>query len=209
MRSIWNWANAGMKRIGGFIRKKYKSILYYAAMVLVLALVASAAEKYRTKDENPEETLLPEAVQETISEAEPKIIYPEGMHLLRDFCDRPMWNDALCQWETHFACDYVLDNDRVICLEDGCVIDVGESSLKGGYIEIEAEDGKTYRYASVRPAQDICVGDTVYAGEIIAEADDGMASELTLGKHLHLEIVEEENWEDFEQICGKNVTDAD
>lgn len=196
--------------IGRFVKRRYKSILYYAAMTLVLALVASVAERYRTDGEKEQSALLREKpVQETISEVEANVVYPETMRLIRGFDAQPAWNEALGQWETHTANDYVFADDRVICLADGFVKDVGESSLSGGYIEIEDGSGEVYRYLSVTPLQDVSVGDEVRAGEIIAEADDGMASELTLGKHLHLEIVEEETWNDFEQICGKNVTDAD
>lgn len=209
----WNRAKGGIKRIlrwiGRFVKSRYKSLLYYAAMVLVLALVASAAEKYRTKDEDIPETLPSDVAQETVSAVETEIVYPEEMRLLRGFSDQPIWNDVLLQWEIHAACDYALADDRVICLASGSVRDVGQSSINGGYIEIEAEDGRIYRYASVKPMREICVGDAVYAGEIIAEADDGMVSELTFGRHLHLEVYDDGILTDFEQICGKNACDAD
>lgn len=190
--------------VGGFFKRRYKSILYYAAMAAVLALIASAAESYRSDREGGQALILPENMaQETLSDAGGSAIYPQNMGLLRPFCAQPVWNEALSLWETHAANDYGFADDQVICLEDGIIIDAGESSARGGYLEIEAENGTLYRYCCVLPTEHATVGQSVRAGEIIAEAGEGMPSEAEWGKHLHLEVYRDGVLADFEQIYEK------
>jgi len=196
-------AKAVAQRFICFVRRRYKVILYYGAVILVLALVAGAAESYRTGKDGGQMLVLPEnVIAETVSEKGSEIVYPENMSLLRGFSDQMEWNSALGQWEMHPANDYAFSDGQVACLSSGTVLDVGESGVKGGYIEIESGD-MVYIYCSVIPGENILPGVQLAAGEIIGIADDSMPSELTLGKHVHLEVYESGKPVNFETQVDK------
>ena len=198
-----------LKTLAGFIKRRYKTILYYGAVILVLALVANAAESYRTDNAGGQALVLPENVlAEAAAQAGNTAIYPENMHLLRAFSDQPQWNGELGQWEIHAANDYAFDDGRAVCLSGGIVQDVGESGVKGGYIEIES-DGKVYIYSSIAPDKDILPGMQVGAGDAIGLADESMPSEMLLGRHVHLEVYENGAPLDFEKLEGKNSRAVD
>ncbi len=199
-----------IKSMTGFLHRRYKAILYYGAMALILILLAAAAESYRKDGENGQPLVLSEsAVQEAIADAGEGILRPEGMRQVRGFSEQMEWNGELKQWELHCANDYVFEGDGVVCLAGGTVADIGESSGRGGFIEIQGYDGRLYRYCSVIPVENILTGAEVDAGEIIAAADNGIPSEFAQGKHLHLEVYEDGILSDFERISGKNDPAAD
>ena len=199
-----DWMRKLAKNISAFVRRRYKTLLYYGAMAVVLALIAAAAESYRTDSENARPLVLTENMaQEALADAAEGVIYPENMELIRGFGRRTEWNDSLGQWELHCANDYGFEDGKVVCLAGGTVSDVGESVGRGGFVEIQGDDGRLYRYCSVIPEENILPGAEITAGEVIALADDGIPSETAEGKHLHLEVYENDVLTDFESLPRK------
>ena len=193
-----------------FLSRRYKAVLYYGAMTLILILLAAAAESYRKDGENAQPLVLTEnEVQQAVADAGQGMSRPEGMKLVRGFSNQMEWNSELEQWEMHCANDYIFEGDDVSCIAGGTVADVGKSSGRGGFIEIQGHDGRLYRYCSVMPVENIAQDTKVEAGERIAVADNGIPSEFALGKHLHLEVYEGGILTDFESIIPKNTAAAD
>ena len=193
-----------------FVRSKYKALLYYGAMAVVLVLLAAAAESYRTDSEDAQPLVLTEnMVQEAVADAGQEIIRPDGMELARGFSKQTEWNSVLKQWEMHCANDYIFEDDRIVCLMSGTVSDFGQSAGEGGFIEIQGDDGRLYRYCSIMPDEAILIGDEITAGAIIGLASEGMPSEISQGNHVHLEVYEAGELCDFESLCVKNVPSAD
>lgn len=197
-------------KIKDFLKKHIKGIVYYGAVALVLAVIAAAAEVYRSDEDYVRKMVLTDEIAaEALAEKMPEPARPEGMRNIRAFSAAPVWNAGMQQWESHCANDYEMEGGEIICLADGVVADIGESSMRGGYITVDGKDGRCYIYCCVAPAEDTAAGKEVYAGEIIAAADDSLPGESALNKHLHLEVFENGNAVDFEKICPENSETAD
>jgi len=197
-------------KIKDFLKKNIRSIAYYSAVALVLAVIAAAAEVYRSDEDYARKMVLTDEIAaEAVAEKMPEPIRPEGMRNIRAFSAAPVWNAGMQQWECHCGNDYEMEGSEIICLADGVVADTGESSMRGGYVAVDGKDGRYYIYCCVTPTEDTEAGKEVHAGEIIAAADDSLPGETALNKHLHLEVYENGQAVDFEKLCPANSETAD
>jgi len=197
------------KIVIGFFRKYAGQIAYYACVALVLTAVAVAAERFRNGDPVEERLVLPAVeLTEPASHQELLLEKPAGMSILRQYADKPEWNDKLCHWETHAATDYRCADGNVRSLSEGIVKTVGKSGAYGGFIEVES-DGFLIRYASVMPLEGLEPGDKIEKGEMLGVVDDSMPAEAHMGAHLHLELIRDGDYLDFEQESSRKSPVSD
>jgi len=187
------------------LKKHWGRIVYWCGVAAVVTGIAFAAEAYM-RDET--ELTLPavdvSAMLEELQEDRPAFYRPEDMKLLRGYTALPEWNGELGLWEAHTACDYSFADEAVPCLCTGEVCTIGESGVYGGFVEIDCGE-LLFRYASIVPDEDLKLGKTVAAGELLGYASDGMPAEYNLGSHLHLEVSEAENMVNFEALYAKTI----
>lgn len=175
-----------MTIVAELLRKYWKEAAYYACVGIVLCAVAWAAEAYRT-DKTADAAALPAAeVSESSDVPLPEISIPEDMCLIRGYCDAPVWNGDLRQWENHAAQDYAAADAAVKAFCGGTVGKIGSDPRCGNYLEIVSGDLKLV-YGSVSANEDIKTGDAVQAGDIIGTADGSLLREAYMQPHLHLE----------------------
>ena len=182
-----------------------KEIAYYGGVALALTAIAFAAERYRGGQlPAPAASALPAVELTTASSeaAEQEIIFhlPEGAEVLRAYAAKPQWNAALGLWESHEAVDYRLSDDTVTSLSAGTVRTVGKSGVYGGFVEVECGE-YLLRYASIAPCSNLMPGDVLKIGDTIGSADTSLPAESALGAHLHLELICEDAYADFLEIC--------
>ena len=186
------------------VRKRGGQIAYYGGVALALTVIAVAAERYRAMpDAESTGPVLPAVELAAPAEAEEQenaLHAPEGAELIRAYCSKPEWNDALRLWESHEAVDYRLDGNAAVSLSEGVVRTVGWSGIYGGFVEVECG---TYllRYASIAPRTGLAPGDVLSAGDPIGTADESMSGEAVSGAHLHLELLMDGSFADFAALA--------
>lgn len=193
----------------GFFKRNYGRIAYYGGVLAVLAALAIAADAQR---ENPANDLvLPEAdIRQTVAQIleEQRISDGEGMEILRSYSEEPEWNADLGHWEAHPATDCRTADGVVRSLCSGTVMDIGESGVYGGYVEVECGE-YLFCYASIVLDEDLKAGDELKIGDRIGVAENGMPGERNMGDHLHLEVYERGRSIDFASLATKNRVGTD
>ena len=100
------------------------------------------------------------------------------------------YNETLKQWEIHKAIDFIASDDlNVYAAGDGTVSKLYTNYLEGTVIEISHKDALVSVYKSLNKDVKVSVGDKVYAGSIIGNITESMATELNTGAHLHFEML--------------------
>lgn len=95
--------------------------------------------------------------------------------------------ETLDLWQWHPAVDFV-GSGNVVCIRDGKVTAVENTSMDGNVVTIEHADGYVSVYKSLGNDIAVKVGDTLKAGDKIGVTSTSMASERKTGDHLHLEL---------------------
>lgn len=198
-----------MQNSAKFLKLHAGQIVYYACVALVLTAIGIAAERFRGGTPMEEALILP-AVELNVPVIEEVSFFEmqEEMRILRKFSDTPEWNDALCQWETHAATDYLSMDQKVYSISDGTITTIGKSGIYGGFVEVETE-GYLIRYASLEPVKMIEVGDRIKKGTMIGYTDASMPGEKYIGNHLHLELLRNGTYLDFEKEKDKKASAVD
>ena len=174
-------------RMTSFIKRYWRELAYYAAVMLVLGGLAWGAEAYRVGRETDIQVPLTVSA-DTVQTENPKVKFalPEGMELLNAFSSAPVWNEELLCWQAHTGVDFACGDVSSVC--DGVVTAIGESSVYGGFVEVEGE-GYLLRYCSVVPDEALRVGSEICMGDKIGETDDSMPGEMHMQKHAHVEAI--------------------
>ena len=178
---------ARIRKFTVLIKKHRGEIAYYAGVLLVLGILAGAAEAYRG-DRQAEETHILPAVELTLPEepSEAQFSLQGDMRRIALYSGEPVWNGELGCWQTHTAVDYACPDGTVYALAGGEVLSVGESGVYGGYVE-QMCGNILLRYCSIVPCEGIEPGMPLKKGEELGSASDSMPGESHLGQHLHLE----------------------
>ena len=111
----------------------------------------------------------------------------QNASVIKDFSDMELQNnETLNQWEAHLSVDLVGETNDVFAVLDGTVSDVSYSYLEGHKVEIKHTNGFVTIYSSLDENILVSVGDTVSAGQKIAQTGESASGELDLGNHLCL-----------------------
>ncbi len=117
--------------------------------------------------------------------------------VIKDFSNTELQlNDTLNQWEAHLYVDFASEDASVNSVLDGVVLKIDEPYLEGKTITIQHANGFTSIYSSLSDDVLVKVGDTVTAGQKIAEVDNTAAGELAMGAHLHFALKLNNNFVD-------------
>lgn len=173
---------------------------YAISMVLLLALVGTAASVYRGAgrgvSDAPEPTAAPtqeavDAAQMRVEPEQPEWIAPvDGEVVVPYSPDAPVWNPTLGQWQTHAGVDIAAPlGASVVACAQGTVSQAGFDALLGNCVRIEHADGLQSVYGSLQNLEMVEVGKRVQAGEVIGAVGDSAAAEAHLGAHLHFALM--------------------
>ena len=99
-----------------------------------------------------------------------------------------VYSATLGDWRTHNGADYAAPaGESVTAARAGKVVSVSEDALWGGVVEVEDENGVTWRYCGVA-APAVKAGDSVTAAAALGTAGS-IPAETSGDAHIHLECV--------------------
>lgn len=136
------------------------------------------------------------------SSAAPASAQPVSGRILATFSgDELVYNETLGDWRTHNGVDYACKEDEdVFAPVAGTVTRVGTDGNWGPVVELEDSQGRTWRLCGVGDAE-VKEGDRVTAGQKLGEAET-IACESAEGDHIHLEVLEGENYLNPAKLLG-------
>ena len=188
-----------------------RTLLRYASVALVLAILGCASYALRQRIAKPDDDPLPRAAAamrapeaSPAATPEPVIwVWPlEGEIVGAYSPDAPAWSRTLGQWQTHAGLDIAgSPGEAVYACRDGEVVDAWNDRLWGNVIVIDHEDGYRSTYAGLNTLKLVSPGDKVSAGDIISAVGDSAACEAELSYHLHFELTRDGAPVDFAALA--------
>lgn len=170
------------------------AIRYYGVLIAVLAVLATAAIRYRDAHLQPRKmSAEPESRNvavhltpaPTIVPRDP-LLLPTGEIIGEYSADTLSWSETLSQWQTHPAVDFACaEGEAVLAIADGVVRERAYDPLMGNTIVIDHGDGRIARYASLNTLELVEVGQRVARGDVISAAGTCLAEEAQ-GAHVHI-----------------------
>ena len=170
------------------------AIRYYGVLIAVLAVLASAAIRYRDARMQPQKASMePESRNVSVqitpaTTAVPRepLLLPTGEVIGAYSADTLSWSETLSQWQTHPAVDFACaEGEAVLAMADGVVRERAYDPLLGNTIVIDHGDGRIARYASLNTLELVAVGQRVARGDVISAAGTCLAEDA-LGAHVHI-----------------------
>ena len=103
-----------------------------------------------------------------------------------------VFDPTMKDWRTHGGTDFSCDEgDTVMAVLDGAVMEIFEDAMKGHCIRIDHGARLESLYCGVIALDNLKVGMSVSAGQIIGRAGNSVLAESAQECHLHLEMTEE------------------
>lgn len=192
-----------LKTLASKLRVFWDRFGYAASMVVLLALVGTAASIYRSRAANPAApaptpTATPEPAllssvnmdAEAVEEEEITFLQPVDGELVGEYrSDELIWSDTLMLWQTHAAIDIAAPlGTAVAASADGTVMEAYKDPLLGYTVRLSHADGYESLYAGLQSAEIAAVGAEVGAGEVIGAVGESADAEADLGAHLHFAL---------------------
>ena len=158
-------------------------IAYYAALIMLLALLGSATCAWRgQRAATPERAQVPQAAMalQTAASAmapspapteEPvRFVWPLDGGIVGEYAPQGLvWSETLSQWQNHPGLDIAgSPGEAVRACADGVVEDAWLDALWGNVAVIVHEDGYRSTYAGLNTLSVVESGQKVAAGEIIS-----------------------------------------
>lgn len=130
----------------------------------------------------------------------------ENAVVLADFSgDRLVYFETLKDWRVHKGTDYSAEKGtEVKAVSGGTVTDFFKDTLYGNGIKLELSDGFTATYYGVKSDDNIAIGSTVNAGDLIGTAES-VPCEKEKKAHIHLEIQKDGNYVNPQNYLNKNA----
>ncbi len=129
-------------------------------------------------------------VEETaiiVNAEEPYFNMPAGGEILEGFSSTLSYNEAMGDWRTHNGIDIAADiGCSISACADGTVADVFSDAYGNG-ITLKHENGFITKYMCLGSIEDIKVGDSVKAGDIIGTVGEAKGENIK-ESHLHFEM---------------------
>ena len=132
-------------------------------------------------------------------------IRPVSGEILRPFtADDLLYDETMGDWRTHEGVDYAAENGtRVYAIGDGTVEAVTTDALYGTQLTLALKDGRIATYRGLSEKVKVREGAAVRAGDVIGTVGaDADPSESALGSHLHLEVLDGEQYVDPEAVLS-------
>ena len=170
------------------------AIRYYGVLIAVLAVLASAAIRYRDTRMHPRKASMePESRNVSVQitpapTAVPRepLLLPTGEVIGAYSADTLAWSETLSQWQTHPAVDFTCaEGEAVLAMADSVVRERAYDPLLGNTIVIDHGDGRIAHYASLNTLELVAVGQRVARGDVISAAGTCLAEDA-LGAHVHI-----------------------
>ena len=187
------------------------AIRYYGVLIAVLAVLASAAIRYRDARIQPRKASVePESRNVSVQitpapTAVPRepLLLPTGEIIGAYSADTLSWSETLSQWQTHPAVDFACaEGEAVLAMADGVVRERAYDPLLGNTIVIDHGDGRIARYASLNTLELVAVGQRVARGDVISAAGTCLAEDA-LGAHVHIAYYLKSVPEDVTAVDGE------
>lgn len=187
-------SNAAFRAIRTAFVRHADAIRYYGVLIAVLAVLASAAIRYRDARMQPQKASMePESRNVSVQitpapTAVPRepLLLPTGEVIGAYSADTLSWSETLSQWQTHPAVDFACaEGEAVLSMADGVVRERAYDPLLGNTIVIDHGDGRIARYASLNTLELVAVGQRVARGDVISAAGACLAEDA-LGAHVHI-----------------------
>lgn len=119
--------------------------------------------------------------------------------------DRLVYFETLKDWRVHKGADYSAEKGaEVKAVSAGTVTDFFKDTLYGNGIKLELADGFTATYYGVKSDDNIAIGSTVNAGDLIGTAES-VPCEKDKKSHIHLEIQKDGNYINPQNYLNKNA----
>ena len=186
----------GAKALWPRLRAFWDRFGYATSMLLLLALIGTAASIYRSHGATselpaptatPEPALLSSAVVEAEAEEEVAFRVPVQGEIVGEYRpDEMIWSDTLKLWQTHEGIDIAAPlGTAVYASAAGTVTEAYCDPLLGYTVRLEHEDGRETLYACLQSAEMVEAGESVEAGAVIGAVGESADGEAALGAHLH------------------------
>ncbi len=122
-----------------------------------------------------------------VNAEEPYFNMPAGGEILEGFSSTLSYNESMGDWRTHNGIDIAADiGCSISACADGTVEDVFSDAYGNG-ITIKHENGFITKYMCLGSVEDIKVGDSVKAGDIIGTVGESKGENIK-ESHLHFEM---------------------
>lgn len=130
----------------------------------------------------------------------------ENSEVINEFSgNRLVYFETLKDWRVHKGADYSAEvGEEIYAVANGIITDFFKDTLYGNGIKLEASDGFTIVYYGVKQDENIAVGSSVNAGDLIATADS-VPCEKEKKPHIHLEIQKDGNYINPQNFLNKNA----
>lgn len=141
----------------------------------------------------------------TTGEPADLFILPLTNEVIQEYSDgKPVYSKTMNDWRVHNGVDFKGSAGQTVkALADGTVLSVEEDPLWGKVITIDHGFGIHSRYCGVA-ADAMKAGQAVKVGQAIGTLAD-VPCELSMGAHLHLEILVNDEYVDPIEAIGKDV----
>ncbi len=97
-------------------------------------------------------------------------------------------SETLGDWRTHDGVDFKTeDNEDVVAVQTGTVVEVYNDPLWGWSVEMEHADGATSIICGLTEAVQVAQGERVNAGQVIGRVGN-IPCESAMGSHIHLSV---------------------
>ncbi len=130
----------------------------------------------------------------------------ENTEVVNEFSgNRLVYFETLKDWRVHKGTDYsAVAGQEIYAIANGTITDFFKDTLYGNGIKLELSDGFTAIYYGVKSDENIAVGSTVNAGDLIATAES-VPCEKDKKPHIHLEIQKDGNYINPQNFLNKNA----
>lgn len=136
----------------------------------------------------PKQEMTPVASDEVLTFIMPVKNYTIGTNFVNDDV---VYNKTMNEWTTHEGVDFITTSpEGVVAVADGVVESVEYDSLEGTIIIIKHTEGLKSVYKSLSQNVEVSVGQEVKAGDVIGETGVSASNEMSVGNHLHFEVLE-------------------
>ena len=174
------------------------------AVIKEVPAVSTVGKELSTEEAEP--VLSETDVQDTaVEEPDPIWIRPVSGEILRPFTtDSLLYDETMGDWRTHAGVDYAAENGtRVYAIGDGTVESVTTDELHGTQLTLLLKDGRIATYRGLAEKVKVREGASVRAGDVIGTVSaETVPSEAALGTHLHLEVMDGEQYVDPEAVLS-------
>ena len=117
----------------------------------------------------------------------------EGGVITKEYTDNTVvFNPTLGVYSAHLAVDIAgVEGAKVLCAYEGTVESIESTYLQGTIVTVNHGDGLKTVYSSLEVDENLQVGQTLEAGDVLGVISTTNRQEYKEGAHLHFEVLED------------------